>query len=161
MKGDPEEIWLNGFDRQQLSNAILNNAANSSYTMFVQQNEMSGVNVGAVVSTITNEVTGSSVPLTVHPWFPQGNALIRQKNLPIPDSNVAETSVMVLPQDYVAVQWPVVQFTYDASTFEIGTFCHYAPAWNSLIQGITGTASAPCLRRSVTADPVTTKNWLS
>ena len=139
VKADPEEIWLNGFDRQQLSNAILNNAANSSYTMFVQQNEMSGVNVGAVVSTITNEVTGSSVPLTVHPWFPQGNALIRQKNLPIPDSNVAETSVMVLPQDYVAVQWPVVQFTYDASTFEIGTFCHYAPAWNSLIQGISGT----------------------
>ena len=139
VKADPEEIWLNGFDRQQLSNAILNNAANSSYTMFVQQNEMSGVNVGAVVSTITNEVTGSSVPLTVHPWFPQGNALIRQKNLPIPDSNVAETSVMVLPQDYVAVQWPVVQFTYDASTFEIGTFCHYAPAWNSLIQGIAST----------------------
>jgi len=138
VKGDPEEIWLNGFDRQQLSNALLNNAANSSYQVFVQQNEMSGVNVGAVVSTITNEVTGSSVPLTVHPWFPQGNALIRQKNLPIPDSNVAETSVMVLPQDYVAVQWPVVQFTYDASTFEIGTFCHYAPAWNSLIQGISG-----------------------
>jgi hypothetical protein len=57
----------------------------------------------------------------------QGNSLIRQKTLPIPDSNVSETSVMVLPQDYVAVQWPVVQFTYDASTFEIGTFCHYAP----------------------------------
>ena len=139
VKGDPEEIWLNGFDRQQLSNAILNNAANSAYTMFVQQNEMSGVNVGAVVSTITNEVTGSAVPLTVHPWFPQGNALIRQKNLSIPDSNVAETSVMVLPQDYVAVQWPVVQFTYDASTFEISTMCHYAPTWNGLLQGISGT----------------------
>ena len=45
---------------------------------------------------------------------------------------------MVLPQDYVAVQWPVVQFTYDASTFEIGTFCHYAPGWNGIIQGIQG-----------------------
>ena len=44
----------------------------------------------------------------------QGNTLIRQKNLPIPDSNVAETSVMTLPQDYVAVQWPVVQFTLES-----------------------------------------------
>lgn len=139
VKSDPEEIWMNGFDRLQLSNAITNNASNSSYAVFIQnQDGMGGVTTGTVVSTVMNEVTGNSVPITVHPWFPQGNALIRQKNLPIPDSNVAETSQMCLPQDYVAVQWPVVQFTYDASTFEIGTMLHYAPAWNGLIQGISG-----------------------
>ena len=104
VKADPEEVWMNGFDRLQLSNAVLSNAANSSYQVFIQNQQMGGVNVGAVVSTLMNEVTGSSVPITVHPWFPQGNSLIRQKTLPIPDSNVSETSVMVLPQDYVAVQ---------------------------------------------------------
>ena len=26
----------------------------------------------------------------------------------------------------------------DASTFEIGTFCHYAPGWNGIISGIQG-----------------------
>jgi|GEM_PF-1057280 len=139
VKGDPEEVWMNGFDRLQLSNAIVNNAANSAYRVFVpNESGMGGVKAGTVVQSLMNEVTGSEIPITVHPWFPQGNSLIRQKTLPIPDSNVAETSVMVLPQDYVAVQWPVVQFTYDASTFEIGTFCHYAPAWNGLIQGIQG-----------------------
>ena len=139
VKSDPEEIWLNGFDRLQLSNAIVNNSSNSSaYRVFVPNSDMGGVKAGVVVQSLLNEVTGSEIPITVHPWFPQGNALIRQKTLPIPDSNVAETSVMVLPQDYVAVQWPVTQFTYDASTFEIGTFCHYAPAWNGLIQGIQG-----------------------
>lgn len=139
VKGDPEEVWLNGFDRLQLSNALFSNAANSSYQVFIDNKSgMGGVTAGAVVSTLTNEVTGSSVPLTVHPWFPQGNSLIRQKTLPIPDSNVAETSYMVMVQDYVAVQWPVVQFTYDASTFEIGTFAHVAPAWNGLVQGIQG-----------------------
>jgi len=106
VKSDPEEVWMNGFDRLQLSNAILNNPQSSAYRIFVNQSEMGGVHAGVVVSTLMNEVTGSSVPITVHPWIPQGNALIRQKNLPIPDSNVAETSVMVLPQDYVAVQWP-------------------------------------------------------
>lgn len=99
VKGDPEEVWMNGFDRLQLSNAVLNNASNSAYQVFIQNREMGGVNVGAVVSTLMNEVTGTSVPITVHPWFPQGNSLIRQKTLPIPDSNVSETSVMVLPQD--------------------------------------------------------------
>ena len=101
VKGDPEEIWMNGFDRLQLSNATLNNAANSAYQVFIQNQQMGGVNVGAVVTTIMNEVTGNSVPITVHPWFPQGNSLIRQKTLPIPDSNVSETSVMVLPQDSI------------------------------------------------------------
>jgi hypothetical protein len=139
VKGDPEVVWMNGFDRLQLSNAITNNAANSAYAVFIQnQDGMRGVKTGTVVSEIMNEVTGSGVPITVHPWFPQGNSLIQQKTLPIPDSNVSETSVMVLPQDYVAVQWPVVQFTYDASTFEIGTMAHYAPPWNGLIQGIVG-----------------------
>jgi hypothetical protein len=138
VKSDPEEIWMNGFDRLQLSNAIVNNGANSAYRVFIPNADMGGVKAGAVVQALMNEVTGTEIPLTVHPWFPQGNSLIRQKTLPIPDSNVSETSVMVLPQDYVAVQWPVTQFTYDASTFEIGTMCHYAPAWNGLIQGIQG-----------------------
>jgi len=138
VKADPEEIWMNGFDRLQLSNAIVNNAANSAYRVFIPNGDMGGVKAGTVVQSLLNEVTGSEIPITVHPWFPQGNSLVRQKTLPIPDSNVAETSVMVLPQDYVAVQWPVVQFTYDASTFEIGTMCHYAPAWNGLLQGIQG-----------------------
>ena len=138
VKSDPQEIWMNGFDRLQLSNAIINNAANSAYRVFIPNENIGGVKAGAVVQALMNEVTGTEIPITVHPWFPQGNSLIRQKNLPIPDSNVSETSVMVLPQDYVAVQWPVTQFTYDASTFEIGTFCHYAPAWNGLIQGIQG-----------------------
>ena len=138
VKGDPEEIWMNGFDRLQLSNAILNNAANSAYRVYIENDSLGNIKAGAVVQSLLNQVTGSEVPIAVHPWMPQGNALIRQKTLPIPDSNVSETSVMVLPQDYVAVQWPVVQFTYDASTFEIGTFCHYAPGWNGLIQGISG-----------------------
>jgi hypothetical protein len=128
VKADPDTVLLNGFDRMQLSNAVLNNAANSAYRVYITDGvAQGGVAVGAVVTSMLNQVTGTSIPLTVHPWLPQGNALVRSTTLPIPDSNVAETSVMVLPQDYVNVQWPVQQFTYDSSTFEIGTMCHYAP----------------------------------
>lgn len=139
VKGDPEEIWMNGFDRLQLSNAIFGSGTTpNAFRIYVDNSDVGNVKGGAVVQSLLNQVTGTDIPITVHPWFPQGNSLVRQRTLPIPDSNVSETSVMVLPQDYVAVQWPVVQFTYDASTFEIGTFCHYAPAWNGLLQGIQG-----------------------
>jgi len=39
-------------------------------------------------------------------------------------------------QDYIAIQWPVQQLTYDSSVLEIGTMAHYAPAWSGLIQAI-------------------------
>lgn len=118
VKADPEVVWMNGFDRLQLSNAILNSSNVNAYRVFINNDAMGNVKAGTVVQSLMNEVTGTEVPITVHPWFPQGNALIQQKTLPIPDSNVSETSVMVLVQDYVAVQWPVVQFTYDASTWD-------------------------------------------
>lgn len=140
VKSDPDEIWLNGFDRKQLSDAVLSGANVNAYRVFIQDPQANaGAKIGALVQGIVNEVTGKEIPFNVHPWMPAGNAIVRSVTLPIPDSNVSETSVMVLPQDYVAVQWPTVQFTYDASTFEIGTMCHYAPQWSGLIQGIQST----------------------
>jgi hypothetical protein len=136
VKADPDEAWLNGHDRNQLSNAILAGQNVNAYTVFIPDQNTGAGRVGVVVDSILNQVTGKPVQIYVHPWFPQGNCIIRSVTLPIPDSNVSDTSVMALPQDYVAVQWPVQQFTYDASAFEIGTMCHYAPAWNALITGI-------------------------
>ena len=50
----------------------------------------------------------------VHPFMPQGNALVRQETLPIPQSNVAETSYFALAQDMMILQWPAIQLTYDS-----------------------------------------------
>jgi hypothetical protein len=136
VKADPDEIWLNGHDRNQLANALLSGNNVNNYRIYAPEPNLSGVRIGAVVQGINNQITGKELDFNVHPWFPQGNAMVRSVTLPIPDSNVSETSVMALPQDYVAVQWPVVQFSYDASTLEIGTMAHYAPAWSGLIQGI-------------------------
>lgn len=139
VKADPDQILMNGFDRLQLSNAIFGSGTTpNAFHVYIDNDKMGDVTAGAVIQSLMNQVTGTQVPITVHPWFPQGNALVRSTTLPIPDSNIAETSVMVLPQDYVNVQWPVQQFTYDSSTFEIGTMCHYAPAWSGILQGIVG-----------------------
>jgi hypothetical protein len=39
-------------------------------------------------------------------------------------------------QDYMGIQWPVNQFSYDFSTYFRGTFMCYAPAWNGVVSGI-------------------------
>ncbi len=93
---------------------------------------------GTVVTTLMNEVTGSAVDLLVHPWAVQGNAWIRQKTLPIPYSNIAETSYVAAVQDLMMVNWPSQGFTYDASSFWVSTLCHAAPSYSGLIQGIQG-----------------------
>jgi len=138
VKADPDEIWLNGFDRLQLSNALLNNPTNNAYRVVIGQEDVSGVKVGTVVAEILNQVTGKSNAVLVHPFMPQGNAWIRSTTLPLPDANISETFAMALVQDYAQIAWPPVQFTYDSSTILIGTLFSYAPTYSALIQGIQG-----------------------
>jgi hypothetical protein len=76
---------------------------------------MGNVKVGAVVTTLMNEVTGRPVDLNIHPWQPQGSAVIRQKTLPMPYSNISETTALATVQDFMQIAWPAIQFTYDSS----------------------------------------------
>ena len=143
VKADPDEAWFNGHDRNQLANALLSgNSVNNYGVRIVEPTNSNGVTIGAIVQGIVNQITGKEVDFNVHPWLPQGNCLVRSRTLPVPDSNVTDTSVMAMVQDYAAIQWPTTQFTYDASTIEIGTMAHYAPGWNGIIQGIKTTATA-------------------
>jgi hypothetical protein len=137
-KADPDAVWMNGFDRKQLSNALQSaTAANpSNYRLMIGQDEQTGVFVGAMVSHLVNEVTGKSVEVNVHPWIPQGNATVQSYTLPMPDSNVTNTWSVVAVQDYISISWPVTQFTYDASTYWNTTLASYAPAFSGLISGI-------------------------
>jgi hypothetical protein len=76
---------------------------------------MGNVKVGAVVTTLMNEVTGRPVDLNIHPWQPQGSAVIRQKTLPMPYSNISETTALATVQDSMQIARPAIQFTYDSS----------------------------------------------
>ena len=136
VKGSADTVYCNGYDRLQLSNALLSGPNNSSYTVFIDNNQMDNVTVGALVSTITNGVTGRSVSLHCHPWLAQGNMLVRQTQLPLPHANIGATAEMAVVQDYVQLNWPVMGMTYDISTFWISTLAHQAPQWQGLLQGI-------------------------
>ena len=137
VKADPDEILIAGQDRKQLSDALKTAANNNNYRLTVQQDEVGGIVLGDIVSQILNEITGKLVPLTVHPWMPQGNAAVLSYTLPIPDTSVPDVWSVYNVQDYMGVQWPVNQFAYEASSYWYGTFVCEAPAWNGSLTGIT------------------------
>ena len=135
VKADPDEVLLNGSDRKQLSDAI-KGSANANYRLQISQDETSGVTYGSVVNGIVNETTGKSVPLTVHPWLPQGVAPVLSYTLPIPDTEVSDVWSNYMVTDYLGIQWPVTQFSYEFSTYFRGTFFCVAPSWNGVVSGI-------------------------
>ncbi|MEV0968507.1 hypothetical protein [Microtetraspora glauca] len=134
---DPDEIWLDGNARRALGDYLKLNANSNSYRIALTEGEaLGGARIGSVVAGIANQVTGKMVDLNVHPYMPKGASIIRSRNLPVPESEVSATSEVINVQDYMAVDWPVIQFTYDASTYMFGTLVHYAPGWSGALLGL-------------------------
>lgn len=135
VKADPDEILMNGTDRKNLSE-LLKNSSSNNYRLTLTQDEIGNAVMGSVITAIQNEVTGKVVPMTVHPWMPQGNTAVLSYSLPIPDSQVSNVWSVVNVQDYMGINWPVIDFQYQMSSYWQGTFVCYAPAWNGAINGI-------------------------
>ena len=137
--GDPEMILTSGVVRRTLAKNIQQQASGSAtgYRLNLETGA-DGVTIGSVVSGIANETTGRMVDLVAHPYMPSGVALVWSKTLPFPDSGVAETTQVANVQDLMVLEWPVVQLSYDASTYQYGSVLHRAPAWSGAITGITG-----------------------
>jgi hypothetical protein len=137
---DPEEVWTTAPVRRELADFVKSSAGGAAgYRIVIPDPTFqSGTNVGGIVSGIVNESSPTSriVDLNVHPYMPAGVAVIRSRHLNIPDSGIADTSVMTMVQDYMSVDWPSIQFTYDSSTYAFGTLIHYAPKWSGILLGI-------------------------
>ena len=135
VKADPDIVLLNGNDRKQLSDAI-KSASTANYRLVINNPGTDGTTYGSIVTGLQNEVTGKAVDLMVHPWLNSGVAPVLSWTLPIPDTEVSDVWANFLVQDYMGIQWPVTQFTYDFSTYFRGTFFCTAPAWNGAVSGI-------------------------
>jgi len=96
------------------------------------------VNIGAMVTGVANEATGTMLDLVTHRFIPAGTMLIHQKQLPFPDSGVAQTVEVHNVVDSLILEWPQIGFTYDISSYTYGTVAFRAPAWSGIITGITG-----------------------
>jgi hypothetical protein len=104
---------------------------------------MGNVQAGVAVRQYTNPVTQKVLNLNVHPYIPQGTALLLSWKLPNPWSNVSNVWENVMVQDYLSISWPVIDATFRYSMFMYG--CLFTPAvqYNGLLQGLNRSASAP------------------
>lgn len=136
---DPDDVWVTGAIRSALAQSM-RSGGNTGYGPGYRTNLQTGdgnVIMGTSVSGIMNANTSKVVDIRTHRFMPNGCMLIRSNSLPFEDSNVPAPVQMVNVQDYMAIDWPQIQMSYDISTYQIGTMLHYAPAWSGLIVGVT------------------------
>jgi hypothetical protein len=132
---DPEVILTTGAIRRELAKSIQQQGNPTGYRLNLEAGS-DGVTIGSVVSAIANEYTGRMVDVIAHPYMPAGVALIWSKQLPFPDSGVAETTQVANVVDMQIIEWPTIQLSYDISSYQYGTMLHRAPAWSGAITGI-------------------------
>lgn len=131
----PDEIWMTGAGVQALSDTMRNNPSANGYRTNLVMGD-NGLVLGGMVRGIVNTATGEIVDIRAHRYALPGTALLRSRTLPLQDSEVPAPVAMVNVQDYMALDWPVVQMSYDVSTYWMGTMIHYAPEWSGLITNI-------------------------
>jgi hypothetical protein len=135
---DPEEIWMTGAARTEYGQLMRVGGASgaaSGYRTNVVTGDGTAI-IGTAVTGHVNPATQRVVSVGAHRFMPAGAVLIRSLTVPVQDSRITAPVVARNVQDYMAVDWPQIQLTYDASTYQIGTLAHYAPAWNGLLLGV-------------------------
>lgn len=135
---NPDEIWVTGAIRNEINQSMRAGGANGAASGYRTEINSGGqVTMGTIVTGYVNGNTGKILDLHTHRFLPQGTIAIRSTSVPYPDANVSAPIAAVNVQDYMAIDWPQIQLTYDISTYQIGTLVHYAPFINGIIVGVS------------------------
>ena len=141
-RADPAELVAEGSDIARLADEVIASGQNTNYRLFLTQDEVGGVRSGAAVSEIQNPITRSIVRVVVHPWLTQGTAFLNSYTLPMSWSNVSNVWENVMVQDYLSVNWPVIDASFRYSIYMYGALVCYAPQYNGVIQGLQQTVGS-------------------
>ncbi len=139
---NPSEIITSANDALNLANSIQNESI-AAYQLRVQQSEMAGVTAGIAVANVVNPVTRSAPEIIVHPYLPQGTAILMSYTLPQTQNNLGNVVEMVMVQDYAQIGWPVIDPAFRQSILRYGTFFMPAPQYCGLLQGLQNSATTP------------------
>jgi hypothetical protein len=133
--GDPDVVITTAAVRRAIAKGIQSNSGTASYRLNYETGS-DGVVLGSLVQAIQNEATGKMVDLVTHRFCPAGVALVHTKQLPFPDSGVAQTVEVHNVVDSMIIEWPQIGFTYDISSYTYGNVAFRAPAWSGIVTGI-------------------------
>lgn len=141
LKADPDELWAAATVRRDISELVANTSGSPAYGYRIAIDEagMGSARAGFIVSAILNEATGKETTLRVHPWLKPGNLVGLSYTLPFPNSEVPNVWEVKLPQDYLQIDWPVIDMNYRTSVICYGALVGYAPDFNFWLKGIQST----------------------
>lgn len=134
----PAELWTDGATRSRLGQLMrTGGSTGSAYRTNVVAGTTNG-QMGTTVVGFANANTGDMLDIHTHRFMPVGNVLARSTSVPFPDAHVSAPSTKFNVQDYMSIPWPLLQMSYDESTYQIGTLVHQAPMLYGLLTGIQG-----------------------
>jgi hypothetical protein len=142
-RADPAEIVAEGSDIARLADEVIASGSNTNYRLMLMQDDVGGVRSGAAVSEIQNPITRSLVRIVVHPFLYQGTAFLNSYTLPMSWSNVSNVWENVMVQDYLSINWPVIDASFRYSIYMYGALVCYAPQYNGVIQGLQQSSTTP------------------
>lgn len=134
-KADPDEIWVQALESIRITDLVLG-ASGTPYRVTVNVNEEGSITGGYRVSRLMNKVTGKVVDVTVHPYMEQGTLLALSYSLPIPDSEITNPWEVKESQSLISIAWPVIQESFDESTFCYSSLISRATIFSGILQGI-------------------------
>lgn len=138
-RGDPDALYCNAQESVKITNLTL--GTGTPYQVLVQQDQVSNAAANFRVARFTNPVTGTELPILVHPTIPQGTLLALQKKLlgwyvPTDIPTVWEWDG---PQDYIEIDYPPTSSNplWQAEVRCFGALKLYLPLLQGALYGIT------------------------
>lgn len=141
-KGDPDVIYANASESIKITNLTLG-AGGTPY--FITVDNQNGATAGYRTARFTNPVTGTEIPVNVHPTLPQGTLLAMQRKLPgwyVP-TDIPNVMAIDVVQDYTEIDYPPVYDptngngdTWNVAVKCLETYKLYMPLLQGAITGI-------------------------
>lgn len=134
-RADPDELWVAPEESKSITDLVLG-AANTPYRVMVDSENAGSVTGYYRVDRLVNATTGKVVKVSTHPDMRQGTMLALSYSLPFPHGEVNSTIEQVMVQDYLEMDFPIIQESYDMEVMAIGAQVLYAPTYQGKLAGI-------------------------
>lgn len=132
----PTKIYVSATDLIKITKLIIGNGGAPLLRLTTDAGNPNAISAGMVVGEYLNKVTGTKIPLVVHPNMPAGTIFFYTDSLPYPLSNVSNVCQMLMRQDYYQLEWPLKTRKYEYGVYADGVLQHYAPFSMGIITNI-------------------------
>jgi hypothetical protein len=133
----PTKIYVSSQELINITKKIIgNNGAPLIRSNVDATDAASLIAAGMVVKSYLNKVTGTNIPLVVHPNMPAGTVFFYTERLPYPLANVSNVARMLMRQEYYQIEWPLQTRKYEYGVYADGVLQHYAPFSMGVITNI-------------------------